>query len=543
MMLVTAEEMRRLDRTTIDAGLASGETLMERAGAGVAQSMERRYGPSLGMRVLVLCGTGSNGGDGFVAARHLIERGAEVHVALLGERARVRGDALAHLDRLAAAGLTVAVTTDAEALERRVASRDAWDFALDALLGTGAHGEPEGMMETGVEVLRQLDEAGTRVVALDLPTGVHADTGAIARRAVRADLTVTFGCPKRGHFLYPGRAFVGALDVVDIGLAPALPASPSGPVHLATAAAMAGLLPVREPRAHKGSVGHVLVAGGSVGLTGAVALAARGALRGGAGYVKAAVPRSLNDVLEVKLTEEMTIPMPETAERTLALAALEPLLAAAVAADVVALGSGLSRHREAGELARRVVAESERPLVIDADALGAFEGHADALATATAPRVLTPHLGEMRRLTGIDTVALEANRIDAAREWAQRWRAVVVLKGAPTVTAAPDGRATVNPTGNPGMATVGMGDVLTGVIAALLAQGLDPYESARLGAYAHGLAGDLVADQKGRYGLTAGDVAEAIPLALLTLARLRTEAASAQTPTRPGATRVPASLL
>jgi ADP-dependent NAD(P)H-hydrate dehydratase / NAD(P)H-hydrate epimerase len=526
MLLVTAEEMRRLDRATIDGGHATGEALMERAGAGVAEALERRYGPSLGLRVLVLCGTGNNGGDGFVAARHLRDRGAEVHVALLGDRARVRGEALVHLDRMTQAGLALDPVASEDALERLVASRDAWDYALDALLGTGAHGEPEGMMAAGVEALRQLDEAGTRVIALDLPTGVDADTGAIARRAARADLTVTFGCPKRGHLLYPGRAFVGALEVVDIGLALDARAAVAKPVQVATAAAMAALLPAREPRAHKGSVGRVLVAGGSMGLTGAVALAARGALRSGAGVVQAAIPRSLNDVLEVKLTEEMTIASPETPERTLALAALEPLLARAGEADAIALGSGLSRHRESAELARRVVAECERPLVIDADGLNAFEGHTDALARARAPLVLTPHLGEMRRLTGIDAEAIEGNRIDAAGEWARRWRAVVVIKGAPTVTASPEGHTTVNPTGNPGMATAGMGDVLTGAIAALLAQGLIPYDAARLAVYAHGMAGDLVAGEKGQHGLSAGDVAEAMPRALFALARLRTEAAA-----------------
>ena len=541
MWLVTAEEMRRLDRATIEGGHASGEALMERAGAGVVEAMERRYGPSLGLRVLVLCGTGNNGGDGLVAARHLRARGAEVHVGVLGDHARIRGEALIHLDRLTASGFAVASITTDDELVRLLASRDRWDFALDALLGTGARGEPEGLLADAVQRLRQLDDAGTYVVALDLPTGVHADSGAIARRAVRADLTVTFGCPKRGHFLYPGRAFVGTLEVADIGLDPHALETMSIPVHLATAAAMAALLPARDPRAHKNSVGRVVVVGGSTGLTGAVALAARAALRSGAGTVQAAIPRSLNDVLEVKLTEEMTLPMPETAERTLALAALEPLLARAGQAEVIALGSGLSRHRDAAELVRRVVAECDRPLVIDADGLNAFEGHTEALLSAPAPRVLTPHLGEMRRLTGVDTEALEANRIDVTREWAQRWRSVLVLKGAPTVIGAPDGRATVIPTGNPGMATAGMGDVLTGAIAALIAQGLTPYDAARLGAYAHGMAGDRVAGEKGQYGLVAGDVVEALPLALLTLARLRAESAESTAPERPARTeRMPA---
>jgi NAD(P)H-hydrate epimerase len=533
MLLVTAEEMRLLDRATIEGGHVSGELLMERAGTGVVEAMERRYGPTLGLRVMVLCGTGNNGGDGLVAARHLRARGAEVHVGVLGHHTRLRGEALAHLGRVTATGLTVTSIAGEAELEQLVASRDQWDLALDALLGTGARGEPEGLLAAAVQVLRRLDDAGTHVIALDLPTGVDADTGVIARRAVRADLTVTFGCPKRGHFLYPGRAFVGALEVVDIGLATEALAATRIPVTLAMAPEMAALLPARDPCAHKNSVGRVLIVGGSIGLTGAVALAARAALRSGAGYVQAAVPSSLNDVLAVKLTEEMTLPMPETAERTLALAALEPLLARAAAADVIALGSGLSRHREAAELARRVVAESDRPLVIDADGLNAFEDHAEALTLGPTARVLTPHLGEMRRLTGVAPELLEARRIDAAREWAQRWRSVLVLKGAPTVTASPEGHATVNPTGNPGMATAGMGDVLTGAIAALIAQGLAPYDAARLGVYAHGMAGDLAASEKGQFGLTAGDALASLPLALLALVRLRAEPAETPAAVQP----------
>src|SRR5438093_1367524 len=282
------------------------------------EAMERGFGTQLGMRVLVLCGPGNNGGDGFVAARHLEARGADVQAVLLGDPSRVAGDARANLERLAACDLVpIAVATEAD-LERVLASRDQWDFALDALLGTGARGLPEGIVAAGVQALRSLDDAGTRVVAVDLPTGVNADTGTVARRAVRADLTVTFGAPKRGQFLFPGRAFVGSLEVVDIGLA--MDVAGAFPVSLATATDMAALLPARDPRAHKGSVGRVLVIGGSAGLTGAVALAARAASRAGAGYVHAAVPPSPRDGAEVTLTLETTFPMPETSERTLSMA-------------------------------------------------------------------------------------------------------------------------------------------------------------------------------------------------------------------------------
>lgn len=523
--VLTAEEMRAIDRATIASGLSTGERLMERAGAGVVAAMERRYGPVLGLRVLVLCGTGNNGGDGFVAARHLRGRGAVVTVALLGDAAKLRGEALAHYEKLAPLGITPAPIADEAGLRRIAAAQDAWDFALDAVLGTGARGTPEGLAATAVETLRSLDDAGTRVVAVDLPTGVDADTGAIARRAVRADSTVTFGAPKRGHLLYPGRAFAGALEIVDIGLMPVAPDAHEHPFEMATAAAMSGLLPVRDPRAHKSSVGRVLIVGGSVGLTGAVALAARGAARAGAGYVQACVPASLNDILEAKLTEEMTIPVPETGARAFALDALEPILARVAQADVVALGSGLSRTPEAAELARRLVAQCDKPMVVDADGLNAFAGQARGLASDRAPRILTPHLGEAERLTGEPAAALEARRFDATRAWAATLGAVLLLKGAPTVTAAPDGRATVNPTGNPGMATAGTGDVLTGIIAALIAQGLHPYDAARLGAFAHGMAGDRVAKARGMRGLLASEIAEALPAVLRDLEGARDAAA------------------
>jgi len=516
--LMTAAEMRELDRRTIASGV-SAETLMERAGAGVVEAMTRRYGPLLGMRVLVLCGPGNNGGDGFVAARHLLAQGAEPHVGLVVHPDKVLGEARAQLERMRESGLPANVVEDGDTLRRLIARHGRWDFALDALLGTGARGTLEGAVATAVQLLRELDEAGTRVVAVDLPTGVHADTGEIARRAVRADLTVTFGAPKRGQLLYPGRAFVGRLEVVDIGLLGPEPEPGKHTLELATADAMARLVPLRDPRAHKNSVGRVLVLGGSAGMTGAVALAARAASRGGAGYVQVAVPESLLDVMAIKLTEEIPVGLPERRPRVLAVEASAPALALTERAHVALVGPGLSRVPCAAELARRFLDACATPMVVDADALNALEGATDSLPRLKAPAVLTPHLGEMSRLTGLAVAELERTRIDAAVEWAARWGAVVLLKGAPTVVAAPDGRACVNPTGNPGMAAAGMGDVLAGLLAALLAQGLERYDAARLAAWVHGAAGDRAAADLGRHGMTAGDVLERLPLVLHELSR------------------------
>jgi NAD(P)H-hydrate epimerase len=518
MRLVTAAEMRAMDRRTIVGGHASGETLMERAGAGVVRAMTERYGSLLALRVLVVCGRGNNGGDGFVAARWLKDAGAHPTVVVLGDPDDIAGDARTHFERMRAAGLAPTAVDSEDALARAANAGASWDFALDAMLGTGAEGDPRGPIAAGVELLRELDAAGTRIVAVDLPTGLNADTGRLARRAVRADLTVTFGAPKRGQYLYPGRAFVGALEVVDIGLV--APEEGSG-VELATEAAMAALVPLRDPRAHKNAVGRVLIVGGSAGLTGAVALAARAAARAGAGYVRVAVPASLADLMALKLTEEIALAMPETRTRSLAAAAFAPLSRAAREADAVVLGPGLSRAAASATLARRLAAAIAGPLLIDADGLNAFEGRTAALAAGNVARVLTPHLGELSRLTGIDAADLEARRIDVAREQARALNAVLVVKGAPTVTAAPDGRATVNPTGNAGLATLGTGDVLSGVIGALLAQGLAPYDAARLGAWLHGAAGDRAAERFGQHGVTAGDLPEAVALAMRALVEVR----------------------
>lgn len=518
MRLLSAAEMRALDLETIEGGHASGATLMERAGRGVVEALERHYGPVLAMRVLVLCGAGNNGGDGYVAAKHLRARGATVHVGVLATREQVRGDAAEHLAAMEAAG-TFAEFIGSDVALVNLVTGGAWDFALDALLGTGASGPPRGLVQTACEALNLLHGRGTRVIAVDLPTGVSADDGSTFDHAVTADLTVTFGCAKRGHFLWPGRERRGELDVVDIGLLPATRGA-----ELAQPDALAPLVPRRDPRAHKGSAGRALVVGGAQGMAGAIVLAARAATRAGAGYVRVAVPASLHDALVAPLLEAMPIACGEGQARTLTASASARVLEEAALADAVALGPGLSRERDAVALAHALLPGLECPVVLDADGLNAFAPGTGDLAAALAgkfPRVLTPHLGEMARLTGERPSALEARRIDAAAEWAVRWGCTLVLKGAPTVVAGADGRVSVNPTGNPGMATAGMGDVLTGTIVALLAQRLAPWDAARLAVFVHGLAGDLAAREVGPIGLVASDVLERLPRALAMVAGAR----------------------
>ena len=515
MHLLTAAEMRAVDEATIADG-TPGEVLMERAGHGVAGAIERAWGSPLALRVLVLAGAGNNGGDGFVAARALAERGATVRVVVCAPRESVRGDALAMLERYEAGGGQAAFVSDEGALAACIAERDQWDHVIDALLGTGAKGEPRGLVAAACRQANALRARGARIVAVDLPTGVSSDDGGASADAVHADRTVTFAAPKRGHYLWPGRALRGELEVVDIGaLSPAR--AGVSPATLATASELSRLVPVRPPRAHKGSVGSALVIGGAPGMTGAVVLAARAAARSGAGYVRAAVPMSLQDTVAGQLLGPMVFGFGEDVRRSLTSSALAALLEEAERADAVTLGGGLGRGASTSALVRELATRLPRPLVLDADALWALSPAEDrlvpALRLATAPRVLTPHLGEMARLTGQDAGPLEARRIDAARGWAQRWGAVVVMKGAPTVVAAPDGRASVNSTGTPALATAGTGDVLAGVLAALLAQGLPPFDAARLAVFVHGRAGELCGDEIGVPGTIASDLIERLPRA------------------------------
>ena len=507
MFVLTAAEMRAADPQAVSAGTPVA-TLMERAGAGALAAIERRFGTQRGYRVHVVCGKGNNGGDGFVVARRLAERGAHVEVRLLADPAELEGAAKEHYGRLAAAG--VAMVKGAPAREP--------DLVIDAVLGTGARGAvPEAWAQALADATRS---PVTRVVALDLPSGLDVYRGRPLSEGgyvQRADLTVTFAHLKPVHVLYPGRALCGMIEVVDIGVEPL----PSGdPLELVTESLAAALLPRRRPEAHKGDAGRVLVVGGSAGLTGAIVLAAMSALKVGAGLVTAAVPESVNDAIESAMIEAMTWPLPESPERSLGGTAAPMIVARAREGQVLALGPGLSRAPESQELAWRVVAESPVPVVLDADGLNAFAGRAERLFAARrrSALVLTPHLGELGRLTGFAPAALEDARLDLVRRYAEEWGAVLVMKGAPTVVASPTGAASVNPTGNPGMATAGMGDVLTGVIAGLIAQGLAPYDAARLGVYVHGLAADLAHARVGTLGLVAGDVTAALPQAIHRLA-------------------------
>ena len=508
MKIVTAEQMREIDRKAIqDRGIPS-LTLMESAGRAVAEAAARMTQVCPSRPVVIICGRGNNGGDGFVVARHLIEMGRKVQVFLAARRDQLSGDAEANLRRLAEEGLAVSEIETAAPAARACARAG---LIVDALLGTGLSGSVRGLAR---ELIDAMNEAGAAVLAVDVPSGLDADGGKPLGRAVRADETVTMGLPKLGFFLHPGMDYTGRVTVADIGFPPDLIADSPSVAELLDPEWVRMLLPRRPRSAHKGDFGRVLAIAGSVGMTGAACLCAEAALRVGAGLVTVGCPASLNDILETKLTEAMTFPLPETYNRSLDTRALAPILELAEQADAVAIGPGLSREPETAVLVRRLVARVGTPMVIDADGLNALADAGGILEGEHAPAVLTPHPGEMARLMGVTTDSVQDKRAHFAEAAANRCGCVIVLKGACTLIAESGRPLTVNPTGNPGMASGGTGDVLTGIIAGLIAQGLLPFEAAASGAYLHGLAGDLAAERVGEASIVAGDVLRALPDAI-----------------------------
>jgi NAD(P)H-hydrate epimerase len=474
---------------------------MESAGVGTVRFIERVVGPLGGRRITVVCGKGNNGGDGFVIARDLRSRGASVGVYLAGHRDDVSGDARANLERLGRE--SVVELTEGRSVGELVQAMAESDLVVDAVFGTGFEGVPRGLSGT---VIGQINLCGRPVLSVDVPSGLNATTGVAEGECVCATWTCTMGLPKKGFYLLPGKTLVGEIHVVDIGVPSSVVEAMGLKENVLTADEAAALLPERPAEAHKGTFGKIVVIAGSVGYTGAAALSAESALRSGAGLVTLGVPESLNDILEAKLTEVITRPLPETGARALSAEALPAVRQLLAAADAVAVGPGLSRKPGTQELVRAIVSEIDVPCVVDADGLSALSPEAVGARAGGAPLVLTPHPGEMSRLIGRAVGDIQKRREETAAEAARAARATVLLKGAATVIADADGEVYINPTGNSGLASGGTGDVLTGVVAALLARGLSGMEAAALGAYVHGAAGDAAAADIGETSMVAGDV-------------------------------------
>lgn len=509
MKVATATQMREIDRkATAEYGLP-GIALMENAGAAVAKQVCELLGEACDKRVCIFAGKGNNGGDGFVAARHLALHQAKVNVFLVGPRNAVGGDARVNLEILLAMGFEIVEINGERDWDKAKFAAAFADCLVDALVGTGFRGELSGDL---AEVARIMNAAGKPVVAVDIPSGVEADTGQVLGCAVQAQATVTLALPKPGLYFQPGASHVGKLTVDPIGMPAALLQDEALQQNAILAGHVRNILPRRQPGVHKGSNGRVTVVAGSVGFTGAAALAANAAVRAGAGLVTLGVAANLYSIMAVKLTEVMTKPLADNGAGALGAGAADEIAALMATSDVLALGPGLGREEVVRDVIRRVIREASRPLVIDADGLNALVGYTDLLLESDALAVLTPHPGELSRLTGLPVPVINADRLAAAREAAGRWGAIVVLKGPGTVVAFPDGEVYINTTGNAAMATGGTGDVLTGVIAALIAQGLSSHDAAVAGVYLHGLAGDIAAGEGG-IGLAAGDLLTALPQA------------------------------
>ena len=511
MKIVTARQMQALDRRAIMEARVPSLTLMERAGLGTADFIQDRFGPLAGKRVTIVCGKGNNGGDGLVVARLLRQRRANVIVLMLASAVELSRDAKAMHRRWLRIG-GASATKSSQSLDRVQALLANSDLIVDALLGTGLSTPVTGAYG---EAIRLMNEAGSPIVSVDMPSGIHADDGAVLGCAVRATATVTFGLPKLGLYVGAGIDHAGLIHLVDIGIPAAYVDETDSRTLLITKDFAKAALPVRAASAHKGTFGHAGILAGSVGKTGAAALAAKAALRTGVGLVTVGVPASLNDIVEAKLLEAMTLSLPETKARTLGRAAFDRILDFIQSKTAVAIGPGLSTHPETVEVVQSLMKHLDRPVVLDADALNALASRPSLLTECKTPPILTPHPGEMARLEGDATPqSVNADRLGTARRFARERGVFVVLKGARTVVARPDGLLMICPTGNPGMATAGTGDTLTGMLVSLLAQGVPSWEAACASSYLHGAAGDLAAARFGSAGMIAGDLIEQIPYAI-----------------------------
>ncbi|MCC6749565.1 MAG: NAD(P)H-hydrate dehydratase [Deltaproteobacteria bacterium] len=503
MRVCTAAQMRELDRRTIEEYGVPSLVLMECAGRGVADLIRRERGAS-GQRVVVLCGAGNNGGDGFVAARHLASAGAQVTTYLVGSADGLTPDArvnLQILERLGADLRTIAAPEELDAEETIFASAT---VIVDALLGTGLRSE---VRDPARRTIERANRCRALRVAVDIPSGLDADTGAVLGVAFAADHTVTFGYPKVALVSHPGCERVGRLQVVDIGIPRQLEERATFAAELLEEAGVAPRLAARPAWGHKGTHGHLLVVAGSPGKTGAALLCGEAVLRSGAGLCTIAAPAPALAALECKTRELMLTPLlPEGAEPSDSDDVFAHLLAQVAGKAAVALGPGIPRGEGMARLIARLVRESPVPLVIDADGLNELAPQLPVLAEARVPVLLTPHPGEMATLTGSSVDRIQADRLGVATAFAQQHGVYLALKGARTIVASPDGRAFINPTGNAGLGSAGTGDVLTGLVGGLVAQKNDPLDALLVGVYVHGLAGDRAAARLGGRGMLAGDL-------------------------------------
>ena len=503
MKVSSISEMRGLDREAIERLGIPEELLMENAGEAACSVLRQEIGIA-GKSFVIVCGVGNNGGDGFVVARRLHAAKANLKVVVVGDENRLRGATRKNRQILSRLPINVETLKEIAPL---TASLAACDVIVDALLGTGLSRPVAGLQR---EVIERINASGRTVLSLDIPSGVHGDTGAVMGDAVQADMTVTFGLPKRGNMLLPGFGRCGKLYVSPLSFPPSMIEAAGLQVALNTPLP----LPSRDPQGHKGTFGDALFIAGAASYFGAPYLAAMSFLKAGGGYARLAAPAVMTPFLANRGPEIVFAPQRETPGGSIALDNKSALLDLAEHVDFVVLGPGLSLDAESQQLARELVAELNKPLLIDGDGITALCAEPSILANRQAPTILTPHTGEMARLTGRSVTEVEADRIAVVQETTAQLEAIIVLKGAHSLIGCVDGRVFINLSGNSGMATPGAGDVLTGAIAAIFGLGLTVPEAVRMGVFVHGLAGDLAAAETGADGLVASDILQALPTAM-----------------------------
>lgn len=499
MKLCTASQIREFDRKTILAG-THGTVLMERAGQHLCDSCVEMLGDVAGKDIIIVCGGGNNGGDGFVVARLLHGLLAQVKILLLVSPGEIGGDAKVNFGLLADIPV-IEIRDEDEACTVNLHA----DLLVDSLLGTGLGREVTGRFAC---MINRMNQSGQPILAVDIPSGLDADTGQVLGCAVKATVTMTFQLQKQGMAQFPARGYVGKVSVGDIGIAPELIAD-ACLTQLLTSEWISTRLPRRARTEHKGSFGHVLIVAGSTGKTGAAILSGLGCLRTGAGLVSLCIPETLNQTLEINLIEAMTIPLKGQHGVCFHNRDFNQVINSSKGKDCVVLGPGLGLADSTVQLVKQLVHSLEVPLVIDADGLNALDL---ILLENNLEKeiVLTPHPGEMARLTGLSVAEIQKDRVAVTQELAQRLGVVVVLKGAATVIASPAGLA-LNSTGNSGMGAGGMGDVLSGMIGAFIGQGLSPFDAACCGVYCHGRAGDLLVESGMPFGYLASELADILP--------------------------------
>jgi len=515
MHLVTADEMREMDRQTIESFGLPGRVLMENAGRGATRVLIKKFPDIAARRVAVIAGRGNNGGDGFVMARYLAQAGIDVTVYLLSESSRLAGDAADNFNLLALLKIPVKEITNETDFNQAKMELAHHSLFVDAILGTGLNSDVRGFFKSVIEFINAMERP---VFSVDIPSGLHTDTGQPCGTCIRADATATFAFPKIGLIQLPGAKYSGQIHIIDIGIPPLILKNVRPRHHLISKKMLESLIRPRACDIHKGGTGHILVIAGSPGKTGAAALAATSALRTGAGLVTLGIPRGLNPIAESQALEVMTVPLPETKTGMHTEKSLETILSLLKEKKCLAMGPGMGTDEKTKALVNLLIPQCPVPMVIDADGLNNLADNPEILKQGKSDIILTPHPGEMARLTGTTPKEVQQNRISCARQFSEKYNIHLVLKGARTLTAHPDGHVYINPTGNPGMASGGMGDVLTGMVAGFISQGYPPQTAARMAVYLHGDAADKLSGSMGPYGYIASDIMNTIPEVIADLA-------------------------